>query len=79
MRRKVAAAPNPTGAVGVSEALEREDIINLPGCPVNPVNIVGTLLSYLMFEEAVSILHYITINQIQINIEALSIVCRHKM
>ncbi len=47
----VAAAPNPTGAVGVSEALERNDIINLPGCPVNPLNIVGTLLSYLMFEE----------------------------
>ncbi|MCH9814153.1 MAG: hydrogenase small subunit [Epsilonproteobacteria bacterium] len=47
----VAAAPNPTGAVGVSEALQREDVINLPGCPVNPINIVGTLLSYLMFEE----------------------------
>lgn len=47
----VASAPNPTGAVGVSEALERDDIINLPGCPVNPINIVGTLLSYLMFEE----------------------------
>ncbi len=47
----VAAAPNPTGAVGVSEALQRDDIINLPGCPVNPINIVGTLLSYLMFEE----------------------------
>ena len=47
----VAAAPNPTGAVGVSEALGRKDIINLPGCPVNPINIVGTLLSYLMFEE----------------------------
>ncbi len=47
----VAAAPNPTGAVGVSEALGRNDIINLPGCPVNPINIVGTLLSYLMFEE----------------------------
>ena len=47
----VAAAPNPTGAVGVSEALERQDIINLPGCPTNPTNIVGTLLSYLMFEE----------------------------
>ncbi len=47
----VAAVPNPTGAVGVSEALGRDDIINLPGCPVNPVNIVGTLLSYLMFEE----------------------------
>lgn len=47
----VAAAPNPTGAVGVAEALGRDDIINLPGCPVNPTNIVGTLLSYLMFEE----------------------------
>ena len=47
----VAAYPNPTGAVGVSDALKRNDIINLPGCPVNPINIVGTLLSYLMFEE----------------------------
>ncbi len=47
----VAAAPNPTQAVGVSEALDQKDIINLPGCPVNPINIVGTLLSYLMFEE----------------------------
>ncbi|QSZ41973.1 hydrogenase small subunit [Sulfurimonas aquatica] len=47
----VAAEPNPTGAVGVSEALNRDDIINLPGCPTNPTNIVGTLLSYVMFEE----------------------------
>ncbi len=47
----VAAAPNPTGAVGVSEALGRDDIINLPGCPVNPINIVGTLLHYIMFDE----------------------------
>ncbi|MBL0708993.1 MAG: hydrogenase small subunit [Sulfurimonas sp.] len=47
----VAAKPNPTGAVGVGEALQREDIINLPGCPTNPTNIVGTLLSYIMFEE----------------------------
>ena len=47
----VAAEPNPTGAVGVSEALNRDDIINLPGCPTNPTNIVGTLLSYIMFEE----------------------------
>jgi len=47
----VAAYPNPTEAVGVAEALDRKDIINLPGCPVNPTNIVGTLLSYLMFEE----------------------------
>ena len=47
----VAAIPNPTGAVGVAQALNRNDIINLPGCPTNPVNIVGTLLSYMMFEE----------------------------
>ncbi len=47
----VAAEPNPTGAVGVAEALQREDIINLPGCPTNPVNIVGTLLHYIMFDE----------------------------
>jgi quinone-reactive Ni/Fe-hydrogenase small subunit len=47
----VAAAPNPTGAVGVSEALGRDDVINLPGCPVNPINVVGTLLHFLMFDE----------------------------
>ena len=47
----VAAQPNPTGAVGVSQALGRNDIINLPGCPVNPINIVGTLLHYIMFDE----------------------------
>ena len=47
----VAAAPNPTGAVGVSEALSRDDVINISGCPTNPINIVGTLLYYIMFEE----------------------------
>ena len=47
----VAAAPNPTGAVGVSSALNRDDVINIPGCPTNPTNIIGTLLSYIMFEE----------------------------
>ena len=47
----VAAYPNPTGAVGVAEALGRNDIINISGCPTNPTNIVGTLLSYIMFEE----------------------------
>ncbi|ADN09358.1 hydrogenase small subunit [Sulfurimonas autotrophica] len=47
----VAASPNPTGAVGVAQALKREDVINIPGCPTNPTNIVGTLLSYIMFEE----------------------------
>lgn len=47
----VAAEPNPTGAVGVAEALGRNDVINLPGCPTNPINIVGTLLHYIMFDE----------------------------
>lgn len=47
----VAASPNPTGAVGVSQALNRSDVINIPGCPTNPINIVGTLLYYMMFEE----------------------------
>jgi len=47
----VAAHPNPTGAVGVAEALGRKDIINLPGCPVNPINVVGTLLHYYMLGE----------------------------
>ncbi|MEF3191943.1 MAG: hydrogenase small subunit [Campylobacterales bacterium] len=47
----VAAYPNPTGAVGVAQALGRNDVINLPGCPANPINIVGTLLHYIMFEE----------------------------
>jgi quinone-reactive Ni/Fe-hydrogenase small subunit len=47
----VAIEPNPTGAVGVAEALGRDDIINLPGCPTNPINVVGTLLHYLMFAE----------------------------
>jgi len=47
----VAAAPNPTGAVGVGTALHRDDVINISGCPTNPINIVGTLLSYIMFEE----------------------------
>jgi quinone-reactive Ni/Fe-hydrogenase small subunit len=47
----VAAYPNPTGAVGVAQALNRNDIINISGCPTNPINIVGTLLSYMMFEE----------------------------
>ena len=47
----VAAGSNPTGAVGVAQALKRDDIINLPGCPTNPINIVGTLLHFLMFDE----------------------------
>jgi hydrogenase small subunit len=38
-----AAAPNPTGAVGVKAAVPGANVINLPGCPVNPVNLTALL------------------------------------
>jgi len=43
-----AAHPNPTAAKGISEALGIQTI-NIPGCPPNPINFVGTVLHYLMF------------------------------
>jgi hydrogenase small subunit len=43
-----AAAPNPTGAVGVEEAVPGiSNLINMPGCPVNGVNLVAALVYYL--------------------------------
>lgn len=48
-----AAAPNPTGAVGVEdlpELLGGTPIVNIPGCPPNPVNLMGTILHYLTFK-----------------------------
>lgn len=47
-----AAYPNPTGAKGVKQALGttlKVPLVNLPGCPPNPVNFVGTLANYLLF------------------------------
>lgn len=46
-----AAWPNPTGAMGVEGALGSGlsvPVVNLPGCPPNPVNFVGTLATYLL-------------------------------
>jgi [NiFe] hydrogenase small subunit len=46
-----AAWPNPTGAMGVEGALGQGfavPVVNLPGCPPNPVNFVGTLATYLL-------------------------------
>ena len=45
-----AAAPNPTGAMGVSDALPglTVPVVHLPGCPPNPVNFVGTIANYLL-------------------------------
>jgi hydrogenase small subunit len=44
-----AAAPNPTGAVPVSEIITNKPIINVPGCPPIPVVITGVLAQFLTF------------------------------
>lgn len=44
-----AASPNPTGAVGVKDAVPGITLINLPGCPVNVVNLTATVVHYLTF------------------------------
>src|SRR5512137_419058 len=43
------AAPNPTGAVGVSDVLRNKPIVNIPGCPANPYNLLGTVLQFATF------------------------------
>ena len=47
-----AAYPNPTGAMGVENAMRdvsgMPDVINVPGCPPNPVNFVGTVANFLL-------------------------------
>ena len=47
----VAAAPNPTGAVGVQEAVPGIKVVNLGGCPANPANTAAVLVHYLTFGE----------------------------
>jgi len=47
----VAAAPNPTGAVGVQEAVPGINVVNLGGCPANPANTAAVLVHYLTFGE----------------------------
>lgn len=44
-----AAVPNPTGAVGVREAVPGATVVNLPGCPVNADNLTATIVHYLVF------------------------------
>ncbi len=46
-----AAAPNPTGAVGVPDLVSGVPVLNLPGCPVNADNLTATLAHYLTFGE----------------------------
>lgn len=44
-----AAKPNPTGAKGLNDCYGDQGVnaVNIPGCPPNPLNIVGTLVALL--------------------------------
>lgn len=44
-----AAQPNPTGAVGVQEVIPGITVVNLPGCPMNGVNLAATVVHFLTF------------------------------
>jgi len=44
-----AADPNPTGAVGVMDLVSGKPVVNIPGCPPNPISFLGTILHYLTF------------------------------
>lgn len=45
------AAPNPTGAVSVMDLVTDKPVVNLPGCPLNVVNLTATVVHYLTFNE----------------------------
>lgn len=38
--------PNPTGATGVDSILTEKPVVNLPGCPPNPYNLLAVVLEY---------------------------------
>jgi [NiFe] hydrogenase small subunit len=45
-----AASPNPTGAKGLTDALPglTVPVVNVPGCPPNPVNFIAVIVNYLL-------------------------------
>lgn len=45
------ANPNPTNAVGVRDLpyIDKSTLVNLPGCPLNSVNLVATIVHFLTF------------------------------
>jgi hydrogenase small subunit len=47
----VAASPNPTGAVGVQQAVPGATVVNLGGCPHNAENTAAVIVHYLTFGE----------------------------
>lgn len=44
-----AAQPNPTGAMGVKDAVSGIKLVNLPGCPMNGENLTAVIVHYLTF------------------------------
>ena len=47
-----AASPNPTGALGVADAVPGlKNLINLPACPANAENITALVVYYLTFKQ----------------------------
>ncbi|MEN8141051.1 MAG: hydrogenase small subunit [Thermodesulfobacteriota bacterium] len=53
-----AAAPNPTGAVGVAELLSGgPPLVNISGCPPNPICFLGTVLHFLTFNRLPALDH----------------------
>lgn len=45
------AAPNPTGAAAVQDLVTDKPVVNLPGCPLNVVNLTATVVHHLLFGE----------------------------
>ncbi|RLC89432.1 MAG: [Ni/Fe] hydrogenase small subunit [Chloroflexi bacterium] len=43
------AAPNPTDAVEVMDLVTDKPVLNLPGCPLNVVNLTATVVHFLTF------------------------------
>ncbi len=43
------ASPNPTQAVAVMDLVKDKPVLNIPGCPMNPVNLTATVVHFLTF------------------------------
>jgi hydrogenase small subunit len=50
--------PNPTGALGVEEAVRGIKVINMNGCPHNPANTAAVLVHYLTFNDLPAVDQY---------------------
>lgn len=46
-----AAAPNPTGAVSVKDAVPGATVLNIPGCPLNADNLTAAIVHFLLFKK----------------------------